>query len=313
MSSALETGRPPERKPPTAAQYYFVALILGLTLAGVLYRLLVLHDLEHSALMFLGIPCVLAIVLALTPKAKSVTGGIMKGMTLALLLLAPLLGEGMLCIVIASPLFYVLGLIVGLILDHQRAKKARTMCCLAAVLLPMCLEGTTPRLTVARPQTVSVTRVVAASAGEVAEELAHSPRLGVKLPEALRVGFPLPLGATGEGVRVGDLRVLHFSGAEGAPAGDVAACITESAPGHLRSQVTEDTTKLAQWLTWKDQTVDWRALDANHTEVTWTIGFERQLDPAWYFVPMERAAMHEVAAYMIEANAMPASSTAQPR
>jgi hypothetical protein len=42
--------------------------------------------------------------------------------------------------------------------------------------------------------------------------------------------------------------------------------------------------------------------------VTWTIHFNRQLDPAWYFVPWERAAVHEAARYLILANATPVGS-----
>ena len=64
-------------------------------LGALLYHLLILKHLGYSAAMFLGVPAVLAFVLAMTPKSKSVTGGILKGITLALLLIAPFLaGEG---------------------------------------------------------------------------------------------------------------------------------------------------------------------------------------------------------------------------
>jgi hypothetical protein len=47
--------------------------------------------------------------------------------------------------------------------------------------------------------------------------------------------------------------------------------------------------------------------------VTWTVRFERQLDPAWYFTPMERAAVHEAAKFLIAANATPAGAKAEGR
>ena len=86
----------------------------------------------HGAAMFLGVPAVLAILLALTPKAKTVTGGILKGITLALLIVAPLVGEGYLCILMASPLFYAVGLVVGRLADWKRQKRAGTVCCVAS-------------------------------------------------------------------------------------------------------------------------------------------------------------------------------------
>jgi hypothetical protein len=55
--------------------------------------------------------------------------------------------------------------------------------------------------------------------------------------------------------------------------------------------------------------VEWRDIDPTHTAVTWRVRFERQLDPAWYFMPWERAAVHEAAKYLIEANATPVGGT----
>ena len=307
MASYLSPPPPPtsreESRRIRPSQWFLVTLAVAFTLVGVLYRLLVSKDWNHTALMFLGLPAVLAIVLALTPKAKSATGGIMKGMTLALLLLAPLLGEGMLCIAIAAPLYYLVGLIVGLVLDRQRKRNARygaqTLSCVAIVLVPFCLEGTVPNWTVPRGESVAVTRVVAGSPAVVAARLAGSPRFGAPLPLLLRAGFPVPLAAWGTGAAPGSLRTVRFSGAEGAPPGEVVARITESAPGHMHSETVANTTKLAQWLEWTGSDVDWHGVDAQHTAVTWTMHFDRQLDPAWYFGPMERGAVRLAAGYIL--------------
>ena len=75
------------------AQWSVVAIIVAFATGAFLYKLLMHERLGHSAAMFLGIPAVLAILLALAPKAKTATGGILKGITLALLVVAPLLGE----------------------------------------------------------------------------------------------------------------------------------------------------------------------------------------------------------------------------
>ena len=288
------------------SQYYYITLIIASALFALFYHLAVAHDLNHSSLMFIGLPAIVAIVLAMTPKAGTVTGGIMKGMALALLVLAPLLQEGMICILIVSPLYFGIGLIVGLTMDHRRKRRTQHLMCVALVLIPLSLEGTTPSLSLPREETVSVTRLVAASADAVAAALARSPRVNVPLPRILRIGFPVPLAATGSGIAPGDMRRIRFSAAEGVPAGDVVVRITASEPGHLRSEVEENHTKLASWLRWSSSDVSWHALDANHTEVTWSMSFRRQLDPAWYFAPMQRAAVREAAEYMIATNATPA-------
>lgn len=286
--------------------WYVVAMVAASAVGSLMYTLLMHHQLGHSAALFLGIPVALAVLLGMAPKAESVTGGIVKGMTFALLIAAPLLREGFLCILFASPLFYLVGIIVGRILDWQRRKEHATLRCAAVVLLlPMCLEGVSPRLSFQRLQEVTVRRVVVGDVKGVEERLAGSPRIGAPLPWALRLGFPVPLAAWGSGLAEGDTRVVHFSGAEGQPPGDLVLRVAERRPGYVRFAAVSDDTKVAHWVRWRSSEVSWRAMDAGHTEVTWRVEFERQLDPAWYFNMWERGVVHEAARYLIEANATP--------
>jgi hypothetical protein len=255
-----------------------------------------------------GIPAVLAILLALAPKARTVTGGIVRGITLALLIVAPLLGEGYLCILIASPLFYLVGIVVGLAVDYVRAKRIATLSCVALMLLPLCLEGVIPSLTWTRRQSVEVSGVVDGSAAAVKNALATAPNVQTTLPACLRIGFPRPLAAHGDGLSLGDTRTIHFAGAEGDPPGDLVMRVTESRPGYVRFETVSDGSKLTQWLRWDTSEVWWQPVDTQHTKVAWRIQFERQLDPAWYFVPWERAAVYEAASFLIRANASPESA-----
>ncbi len=288
------------------AQWGVVAVIVAFAAGAFLYKLLMHEQLGHSAAMFLGVPAVLAILLALAPRAKTATGGILKGITLALLVVAPLLGEGYLCILMASPLFYVVGLVVGLAVDRQRRKRDATLSCVALFLLPMCLEGVIPQLTFNRTQSVEVRSVIPAPAGAVELALAQGLNVNAPLPLGLRVGFPRPLRAWGEGLAIGDTRTIHFAGAEGDPPGDLLMRVEERHPGYARFETVSDASKLTQWVRWTSSEVEWKALDEGHTTVTWRIDFERQLDPAWYFTPWERAAVREAAAYLIAADATPA-------
>jgi hypothetical protein len=287
------------------ALWFLIALAIG----AFLYSVIAHSELRNSGLMFLGIPTVLAILLALTPKAKTATGAIIKGITLALLILAPLLGEGYLCILLAAPLFYAVGIIIGLIADYEKRRSRRTtLSCLAVAMLPLSMEGVIPHWSFDRSQTVEATRIVYASSRDVETALAHSPKVGTPLPRFLRIGFPRPLEAHGEGLAVEASRTIHFAGAEGDPPGDLVMQITASHPGYVRFDAVRDTSKLPQWIRWDASEIAWHALDATHTAVTWRIRFERQLDPAWYFTPWERAAVRDAAAYLIEANATPGAA-----
>lgn len=296
-----------EKRRITPAQWWVIALALAFMGGSVLYRYLMHMQYGHTAAMFIGVPAVLAIALALTPKARTVTGGIMKGITLALLVIAPLLGEGYLCILMAAPLFYLVGLLVGLPVDLARKKDrdGQTLSCIVLLLVPMSLEGVIPQLTFDRRQVVEVKRVVEASAGMVQDAIAQSPRIEEQLPEFLRIGFPHPLEARGSGLEVGSQRRILFSGAEGDPPGWLVMRVAERRPGYVRFETVSDGSKLTQWIRWDASDVKWTPIDARHTRVTWRVHFERELDPAWYFIPWERAAVRDAAKYLIEANATP--------
>ena len=74
VNASLSSIRPMVRSWP------WVILCLAIGASSILYRVLVLGQREQSALMFIGLPLVLAILLTLTPRPRSATGMIMKGM-----------------------------------------------------------------------------------------------------------------------------------------------------------------------------------------------------------------------------------------
>jgi hypothetical protein len=297
----------PETREPfyTRARAGLIFVILAVALGSLAYRLLVSGKLEQTAMMFIGLPTLLALLLAMTPKARSATGAIMKGTTIALLLFGPLLGEGFICILMAAPIFYLTGLGIGIAIDRSRKHGNKTtLSCLVLVLLPMSVEGISPRLSFNRDETVQASRVVRASDRAVGRAMSRSPRLDSPLPLYGRMGFPRPTQAQGAGLEVGASRTIHFSGGEGHP-GDLVMRIQESRTGYLRFAAVSDHSKLAHWLAWKSAEVEWRAVDLGRTQVTWTLHFRRLLDPAWYFRPWERYASRLAAEYLIQANAVP--------
>jgi len=272
-------------------------------ISAILYKLLFHERLGHSSLLFIGLPGVLAILLALAPRAGTVKGGIVKGITFALLLIAPLLGEGYLCILMASPLFYAIGLAIGAGIDASR-NKHRTLSCMAVLVILLSLDGIVPSHQ--RLETVSVTRVITAPPAEIRAAMASPPDIAIALPSFLRLGFPRPIAVSGSGLEPGAIRTIHFTGAEGDPPGDLTMHVAKASVNQIQFVATGDTSKLTQWLLWRSSSVQWEPVDATHMRVTWQTTFERQLDPWWYFGPWERYAVRKASEYLITANATPA-------
>jgi hypothetical protein len=303
MTTENETGVRPRI---TRKQWTLAAVILALAVAGILYRVFVAKGLEQTAALFIGLPTVLALILALTPQAKSATGVIMKTMTIALLMSGPILGEGFICIVMAAPLFYLVGAIVGLLMDRAREKE-KSVALHAVLLLPLLLsslEGTTPSLSFPRRETITVRKIVNGSPADVERTLAQQPAFDEELPPFLRMKFPLPVSASGEGLMLDAERRIHFAGGEGKP-GDLTFRVSEREPSSVTFAAQSDTSHIAHWLTWRNSHVAWRAAGTGRTEVEWTITYDRELDPAWYFAPWERYATRRAADYLIDTLATP--------
>jgi hypothetical protein len=75
-----------------------------------------------------AIPGLMAILLLFTPKARTLAGSILKGIVVALLIVAPLLSVVFIWIIIASPLFYAVGVIVLGLIERSQKKREVVVC-----------------------------------------------------------------------------------------------------------------------------------------------------------------------------------------
>jgi hypothetical protein len=142
----------------TQSQWNLIILILAVAAGSVTYRLVLFKKLEQTSMLFIGIPLLIAAILEMTPKSKTAIGGILKGITIVLLLSGPLLGEGFICILMASPIFHLVGIVIGAVVDAGRKRRGATLSFAPIVLLPMALEGITPQLSFNRYETVKAMR-----------------------------------------------------------------------------------------------------------------------------------------------------------
>jgi hypothetical protein len=284
------------------AQWTLIGIIVALTVGVAAYRLLHAGGIDETSALFIGLPTVLAIALALTPRAKSATGMIMKGLTIALLLSGPVLREGFICVLMASPLFYLVGGLIGWAVDVNREKRAggnqTVLTLVIGPLLLMSLEGVTPSASFSTALAVEVTKPVLASPTAVENQLAGPPRFAKPLPWFLGIGFPSPTAAEGSGLRIGDRRTMYYSRG-GAPKKLIFE-VADRGPGYLRFRAIEDETKIGTWLNWSDAEVRWAARADGGTDVTWTLHFSRRLSPAWYFGPLESFGATQAADYLID-------------
>ena len=308
-----------ERDEGRAARWQVLGLILVLAVTSVAYRVVYGTGLQRTAALYVGVPSVLAVGLALLPRSRSATGALVKGSVLATLLAGIILPEGLACLLFALPLIMAVAVIVGAIVDASRRRQHRqgpTLMAVSFPLLLLSLEGVvgTPFDT---HDSATAAITVEASPGDVARALATPPRFATDPPALFGLGFNRPVGATGAGIDVGDHRTIEFTGGThddhplrlfgltGKRSVDhhaqVHLTVVESRPGRVVFAVDHDGTMLARWVDLERAVVTWEAVDATTTRVTWRFDYERLLFPSFYFGPLQHYGMDQAAGYMLDA------------
>jgi hypothetical protein len=290
-------------------QRRLVVLILALAAASVAFQLLYVGGLRHSAAVFIGIPTLIALIVARSEKPATGTGVVMRVITLALLLSSIVFAEGMVCILFAAPIFYLVGYVaakaVGAIAGTRRGQRGFML--FLVIVLPTGVEGTLPGVGWNRDESVTTSRVVSATPAQVRTALAGRPGFAAPLPPFLRLGFPVPVTTSGSGLAIGDGRTIVFEHGHGGhrERGTLSFRVAESDSQSVRFEPMHDDSYVTHWLAWQSSEVRWRALSPWQTRVEWTLRYRRRLDPAWYFAPLERYGVGVAAGYLVDALATP--------
>jgi hypothetical protein len=300
----------------TPARVALATLIAAVAIGVVAYRMAVAHNLQQTAALFIGVPALLAIVVVFGVSPRSATGVACKAVTIGLLVSLLFLWEGMLCVLMSAPLFYAVAIGISHVVRWLRGPDERgpvtlRSCAVLLAIVPMSLEGVTAVTTVNRDESVSASQLVAAPPDAVARALFEAPRFERVLPLFLRAGFPSPLATRIErsprearwtiAMRGGEMLLSGLEPRQG----DLTLALEESRPGMVRWRAVSDTSHMTHFLRWREIVVHWEAAGSNATRVTWTLRYQRGLDPAWYFGPMERYAARLAAGYLIDSVATP--------
>jgi hypothetical protein len=229
-----------------------------------------------------------------TRNPKSPVISTMKYTTIILALIAPLLGEGAVCLAMAAPIVYPVAALTAHLAADGRRKKLR-----AVVLLPFAFAILQKRPMSELPRMeLSDSFEVAAPVERVwnAFDKLVLP-LDEPLPLLLRLGFPQPQVLLGGGVHVGAERRVVFDN------GIVVATVVESDPGRsfkVRLWYEKPGHEFFdRWIHLEDATFDFTPLPGGRTRVSHTTHYRRLLEPAFYFGPLEEYGVHLMHRYLL--------------
>lgn len=248
------------------------------------------YNLSDSGLLYIGLPALLAILVLQIPS-KSITGRLLIGLTLVLLLAVPVLREGTVCVIMSAPLMYAVVAAIGLLFDWvaqywNRTNASILVTCLAVVLS---MEGVTEATTFNRNEIVVTSRIIDGTPAEVMSRFTVDPTIPTELPRLFDIGFPRPYAFKRDGDEIGSHFSLFFIKNEKISA--VTFELAEATPDRLVFTMVEDKSRVSRWMSWQKTAFTFRPTQDGRTEVICAISFWRRLDPVWYFGPIERYAV----------------------
>lgn len=269
------------------ARWAVTGVITAAAAAG--FAMVVMSGRTSSALLFVFLPAALAAMLTWTQDAATAHGMTFKAVTIALLIAASLLQEAAVCVLFSAPLVYLVAhtTVAAVRWLRNRGDSRRPGGGAAAVLLPLVLlaglEGVTPQLRIDPEASATATRVVDLEADEVALRVEDGPRLeGASRAWLLRVGYAPPATASGTGLAVGDRWTFSYR-----PGGQTIYEVTSREEGRVDFALVSNTEHTAMSYTIHSGTLEWTAVGGGRTEVSVTFDYTRDLDPSWYFGPIQ--------------------------
>jgi hypothetical protein len=233
----------------------------------------------------------------------------MKVTTILLCVVAPILGEGMVCLIMAAPILYAvaaLGYMLAVALERWFGPPGGRGGAIGILILPFLLAeltaGPAPSSYAAlrNGETLTVTdeRFVAASPERAWRALRQGELISREAPLFLRLGFPFPTRL--ERLPDGETR-LTFDGGS-APWGGanviVSRRVTEERRRRLSFFILEDGTRISRWLTFL-QTRFEVAPCPGGCRVRQTTVFRRRLQPGIYWRPVQRFAVSQMHGYAL--------------
>ncbi len=302
-------SKSPHHKWPVALRYFF---LIGLF--AFITRLVLDSDFRHTGILYLLIPYLVSVsVYLFIPYPSGTTrwgrfGRNVLGPLLIMLGTSVLLFEGFLCVLMFLPIYLFVVFLTFLVMVIFPPKKDKSTV-FKSSLLPLVigiasLEGVWQTTSANREYTVTKSIVTQLTVAEIHENLKRPIHLDAKRSRFLSL-FPLPTRVEAGSLETGDIHKAFFTykrwGIDGfnVKEGETWVKIAEVSDDYIRTEVIKDTSYFSHYLTVHGTEIRIKKIGLNQTQVELVVHYRRDLDPIWYFGPMQKTAMKESAEYLL--------------
>ena len=289
-----------------------VLILITIAIASVAVRALMNYRFHETALLYVGIPFAISLVLILVRSpADNISWKkyYLNRLIDAFIIMfgsAVVLFEGFLCVVMFMPIYLLIMLLMFAVDWLRRYKndggRSLSVQIFPLVILMSSFEGLGPALSFDRHEQVVVSRVVPVSLAEIKRNLQKPMDLQKSRPWFLHL-FPMPYEIKAGSLSPGDVHEIHFRYyrwfVTNVHEGRMLLEISEVEQDRVKTRFLEDSSYLSNYLRLKGTEIGLQKIDDQQTRVTLRIDFERTLDPYWYFSPVARYGVSKTAEFLI--------------
>jgi hypothetical protein len=302
-------------QPPWLRWVFLIGIIAAVT------RLILDSRFGTTALFYVGLPYLIGLaVYFFVPPTQGYTkvaraARHFRSVIIVMLASSLILFEGMICVLFALPIYVFFASIILAVLPPPRQKpedfsdifRVSAVPLLVAILS---IEGISPSLSFEREHTVTRTQIVNASIPQIKAKLAQPIALTETRSAFLKI-FPLPHKVEAGSLSAGDIHTSHYTYKRwpigNTHHGSLETHIKELGARHIVTTIENNDAYFSHYLTIHGTRIDMTPRADGQTEIALTLAYSRDLDPAWYFGPLQKRAIGESADYLIEQLMVPGS------
>ena len=307
----MRNTRPP-RSETSKKRIRAVLMLVLVGIASLCVQYILATPLSGSALLYVSIPYLLALVIATfrpyTPDTKWYHKyfSFLANTLVVFLASALVLREGFICVVLFLPILLI-GVTIAFCTDwfmHRKSSRAKHFSfVLPLVVLISGFEGTHETLSFDRNEVVTVTATSSVPLAQLRENLTQPMDLEKDRNWLLEM-FPMPYEIDSAEFQTGAIHTAktryHRWFVTNTHEGQIRLEITDLSDRHLQTRIIEDTSYFSSYLTLKGSRIEFTPLPAGRTQIDLTIEYRRDLDPAWYFAPIQRYAIKHISSLIMK-------------
>ena len=288
-------------------------IILGAV--TLLTRLMLDSRFATTSLFYCLVPYVIGVILYLFvpqptgwSKARRI-GRHLLATVIVMLVSSAIIFEGFLCVLFAAPLYILFSLLAFTVMpnkhDPDRLKQADIFKASFVPLAVMVIsvEGLTDTTSFPREDVITRTHVLSLTPEQIHTNLARPVHLEEGRSKFLSI-FPLPHHIDAPAFAAGQTHTAYFTyrrwGFTNVHRGKTQLYIKTVEPLFVETEVRTNTSYFANYLTIHGTQIKMVPQADGTTQVSLTIRYRRDLDPAWYFGPLQRRAVGESADYLLK-------------